>query len=55
MTAEYTIHCSNYQTAVDYSKEIGLDIKQWQWIRDKFNDPICYKRYKPNNTGWGNQ
>ena len=45
---------SDYQTGADYAKEIGLEIHEWQWIRDRFKDPVAYKRYFPSSTGWGN-
>ena len=53
MTPEYIIMTSDYQTGADYAKELKLDIHQWHWIRDRFKEPIAYKRYIPNNTGWG--
>ena len=55
MTPEFIIMTSDYQTAADYAKELKLDIHQWHWIRDRFKEPICYKRYIPNNTGWGQE
>jgi hypothetical protein len=45
MNAEYLILTSDYQTAIDYSKELGLEWGQWNWIRDRFKDPIAYIRY----------
>lgn len=54
MTPEYIIMTSDYQTGADYAKKIGLEIHQWQWIRDRFKDPVAYKRHRPNETGWGN-
>ena len=44
MTFEYVIMTSDYQTGADYAKELGLDFSQWQWIRDRFKDPIAYKK-----------
>lgn len=41
---------SDYQTGADYAKEIGLEIHQWQWIRDRFKDPVAYKRYNNGKT-----
>lgn len=48
MTPEYIIMTSSFQTGADYAKELGLDINEWQWIRDRFKDPVAYKRYRPN-------
>ena len=45
MTPEFIIMTSDYQTAADYAKELKLDIHQWHWIRDRFKEPIAYKRY----------
>ena len=44
MTPEYIIMTSDYQTGADYAKELGLEFGQWQWIRDRFKDPIAYKK-----------
>ena len=44
MTFEYVIMTSDYQTGADYAKELGLEFGQWQWIRDRFKDPIAYKK-----------
>lgn len=43
---EFIIMSSDYQTAADYAKELGLDFSQWQWIRDRFKDPAAYRRYQ---------
>lgn len=45
MTPEYIIMTSDYQAAADYAKELGFELGTWQWIRDRFKDPIAYKRY----------
>jgi hypothetical protein len=47
MTPEYIIMTSDYQIAAEYASTLGLEFSQWQWIRDRFKDPIAYKRY-PN-------
>lgn len=44
MTPEYIIMTSDYQCAADHAKSIGLEFGQWQWIRDRFKDPVAYKR-----------
>lgn len=46
MTPEYIIMTSDYQIGAEYAKELGLEIHQWHWIRDRFKEPIAYKRYK---------
>ena len=45
MNAQYLILTSDYQMAADYAKEIGLEFGDWNWIRDRFKEPIAYKRY----------
>ena len=45
MTPEYIIMTSDYETGANYAKELGLEIYQWKWIRDRFKDPIAYRRY----------
>ena len=45
MTPEYIIMTSDYQIGAGYAKELGLEIHQWHWIRDRFKEPIAYKRY----------
>ena len=44
MIPEYIIFSSQYQVAADYAKELGLEVGQWKWIRDKFNEPLGYKK-----------
>ena len=44
MTPEYIIMTSDYQTGADLAKEMGLEFAEWKWIRDRFKDPIAYKR-----------
>ena len=51
MTPEFIIMTSDYQTGAEYAKELGLDIHQWHWIRDRFKEPIAYKRYNPSIIG----
>ena len=46
MTPEYIIMTSDYQTGAEYAKELGLDIHEWHWIRDRFKEPIAYKRWR---------
>lgn len=36
---------SDYQTAADLATDMGLGFAEWKWIRDRFKDPICYKRF----------
>lgn len=43
---DYIILSSDYQTAADYAKELGLEFHQWHWIRDRFKDPLAYKKYE---------
>jgi len=45
MTPEYIIMTSDYETASNYAKELNLELHQWKWIRDRFKDPIAYKRH----------
>lgn len=49
MTPEYIIMTSDYQTAADYAVELGITFGQWQWIRDRFKDPVAYKRFWLDN------
>ena len=49
MTPEYIIMTSDYQIAADLAKELGLEFAEWKWIRDRFKDPIAYKRVYENN------
>ena len=44
MTPEYIIMTSDYQVAADLAKKLGLEFAEWKWIRDRFKDPICYKK-----------
>ena len=44
MNAEYLILTSDYETAANLAKDMGLSFGQWNWIRDRFKDPIAYKR-----------
>ena len=46
MTPEYIIMTSDYQTAADLANKMGLDFHEWKWIRDRFKDPIAYKRVR---------
>ena len=38
------------QLAAEYAKELGLDIHQWHWIKDRFKDPVCYQRYRHDTS-----
>jgi hypothetical protein len=49
MTPEFIIMTSDYQTGADYASSLGLNITEWHWIRDRFKDPVAYKRYIPEN------
>ena len=53
MTPEYIIMTSDYLTAADLAKEMNLELHQWKWIRDRFKDPIAYKRVR--NDFWSTQ
>lgn len=41
---EYIILTSDYAIAAETAKEIGIEIGQWKWIRDRFKDPLVYKK-----------
>jgi len=51
MTPEYIIMTSDYQTAADLATDMELGFGDWKWIRDRFKDPIAYKRYKHDISG----
>ena len=46
MTPEYIILTSDYIVAAEKAKELDLALGTWHWIRDRFKDPVVYKRYK---------
>ena len=41
---EYIILTSDYAIAAETAKELGLEIGQWNWIRDRFKEPLVYKK-----------
>lgn len=41
---EYVIFTSDFGLAAQKAKELGLDIHQWHWVKDKFKEPWVYKR-----------
>ena len=46
MIPEYIIMTSDYQLAAEYAAKLDLEIGQWKWIRDRFREPLGYKRIK---------
>lgn len=40
----YIILTSDYQEAVHRAKELNIEITQWRWLRDRFKEPLVYKR-----------
>lgn len=51
MTAKYIILTSDWQAAGDYATECGLKFNEWQWIRDRFKDPIIYQLINKEDIG----
>lgn len=41
---EYIILTSDYAIAAETAKELGLEFGQWNWIRDRFKEPLIYKK-----------
>ena len=48
MNFDYIILTSDFAVAAEKAKELGLEIGQWNWIRDRFKDPLVYKKIDEN-------
>lgn len=45
MIPDYIIMTSDYEEAANVAKKFGLEFFQWKWIRDRFKQPVIYKRF----------
>lgn len=46
---EYIILTSDYGLAAQKAKELGLNTFEWNWIRDRFKEPLVYKKLAGTN------